>query len=284
MDEQITGIIGGSGLYAMEGVEMGESVLLETPFGTPSARFQLGAIDGCKVVFLPRHGAGHTLLPGEIPFRANIYGMKKLGVDRIISVSSVGSMKEHIHPRDIVVPDQFIDRTHGRSDTFFGEGIVAHIGFSDPVCPNLSRSVAEAARSCGATVHRGGTYLCIEGPAFSTRAESNLYRSWDVDVIGMTNYQEARLAREAQICYATIACVTDYDCWHESEADVSVEMLLDNLKANNAMAQKILKTVVPALDEKRDCPCPHALQSAILTRKEDAPRATLKKLEIILGA
>ncbi len=278
-----TGIIGGSGLYNMEGFEAGESVLMETPFGTPSDRFLFGTIGEREVVFLPRHGAGHALLPGEIPYRANIFGMKKLGVERIISVSSVGSLKENIHPRDIVIPDQFIDRTRGREDTFFGDGMVAHISFSDPVCPELGRSVAASAGCCGATVHSGGTYVCIEGPAFSTRAESNLYRSWDAEVIGMTNYQEARLAREAEICYSTIACVTDYDCWNESEASVNVEMLIDNLKANTAMARKIIQHVVPGIDEERDCLCAGALKSAVLTDREDVPEETLKKLEPIIG-
>ncbi len=278
-----TGIIGGSGLYNMEGFEAGESVLVETPFGTPSDRFSCGTIGGREVVFLPRHGAGHTLLPGEIPYRANIFAMKKLGVERIISVSSVGSLKENIHPRDMVIPDQFIDRTRGRADTFFGDGMVAHISFSDPVCPELSRIAAASAGSCGATVHKGGTYVCIEGPAFSTRAESNLYRSWNAEVIGMTNYQEARLAREAEICYTTIACVTDYDCWNESEASVNVEMLIDNLKANTAMARKIIQQVVPGIGEERDCLCAGALQSAVLTEREDVPEATLKKLEPIIG-
>ncbi len=284
MDNARIGIIGGSGLYDMEGLEKGESVLLETPFGTPSERFQLGTIDGSQVVFLPRHGKGHTLLPGEIPFRANIFGMKKLGVDRIISVSSVGSMKEHVHPCDIVIPDQFIDRTRGREDTFFGDGVVAHISFADPVCPALSRCVADVAENCGANIHRGGTYVCIEGPAFSTRAESNLYRSWGVDVIGMTNYQEARLAREAQMCYCTIACVTDYDCWNESEGAVSVEMLIDNLKTNTAMACEILRRLVPRIGGERDCMCANALKSAILTAREDIPRPTLKKLQLIMGS
>jgi 5'-methylthioadenosine phosphorylase len=240
-------------------------------------------LEGREVVFLPRHGKKHSLLPGEIPFRANIYGMKKLGVGCIISVSSVGSMREDIHPCNLVFPDQFIDRTHKRIDTFFGDGAVAHISFSDPVCRDLSNVLADAAEECGADVRRGGTYVCIEGPAFSTRAESMLYRSWGVDVIGMTNYQEARLAREAEMCYATMACVTDYDCWHESEEAVSVEMLISNMVRNTTMAQKVIRRAVPAISAERRCECQRALTNALLTAPEDIPARTKQRLKAIIG-
>ena len=277
------GVIGGSGLYDMDCLDVEQTLKVETPFGIPSDDLIVGTIEGRKVVFLPRHGAGHHLLPGEIPFRANIFALKKMGVEKIISVSAVGSMKEHIHPRDIVIPDQFIDRTHKREDTFYGEGIVAHISFSDPVCPDLSRAIADVTEDSGAVTHREGTYVCIEGPAFSTKAESRLYRSWGVDVIGMTNYQEARLAREAEICYATMACVTDYDCWHENEQEVSVEMLIENLKANTATAQEIIKEVVEKIEPERECHCAHALQSAVLTPRGKIPAETEEKLKPILG-
>ncbi len=283
MKKNRTGIIGGSGLYDMEGLDVLERREVETPFGSPSDPLIIGKLEGQDVVFLPRHGSGHRLLPGEIPFRANIYAMKELSVNRILSVSSVGSMKEDIHPREIVIPDQFIDRTKAREDTFFGDGIVAHISFSDPVCPDLSTLAAAAAAECGAGIHEGGTYVCIEGPAFSTRAESNLYRSWGVEVIGMTNYQEARLAREAQICYATLACVTDYDCWHESEQAVSVEMLIENLKANTALAQDIIRNVLTRIEPPRQCLCAEALKSAILTPRDKMPAETVKKLKPIIG-
>ena len=277
------GIIGGSGLYEIEGVAVKEEIRLDTPFGPPSDCFTLWELDGREAIFLPRHGRGHRLLPGELPFQANIYGMKKLGVAWLIAVSAVGSMREDIHPRDVVVPDQFIDRTRGRSDTFFGEGAVAHISFAQPVCADLSSVVAAAAEGCGAKVHRGGTYVCIEGPAFSTKAESQLYRSWGADVIGMTNYQEAKLAREAEICYATMALVTDYDCWHESEAAVSVEMLIENLRKNAKLAQRTIKAVVPAIPPQRTCPCATALKNAILTQADKIPPETKKRLDEIIG-
>jgi len=277
------GIIGGSGLYEMAGVDVDECLGLDTPFGPPSDAFILCRLSGRDVVFLPRHGVGHRLLPSEIPFRANIYGMKKLGVEWILSVSAVGSMKEHIHPCDIVFPDQFIDRTHSRRDTFFGDGAVAHISFADPICPSLSALAADAAEGCGATVHRGGTYVCIEGPAFSTRAESLMYRSWGVDVIGMTNYQEARLAREAEICYATMACATDYDCWHETEETVSVQMLIENLNRNVAVAQETIKRLVPGIPEGRTCPCACALDGAIFTPPGSIPEETQRRLDVIIG-
>jgi len=278
------GILGGSGFYAMDGVDVKDMVELDTPFGEPSGRYAICEIGGREVVFLPRHGEGHRLLPSEINFRANIYGFKKLGVEWIIAASAVGSMKKHIKPLDVVVPDQFIDRTRGRVDTFFGNGVVAHISFADPVCPVLSSIVADAAEGCcTGRVHRGGTYLCMEGPAFSTKAESNLYRSWGVSVIGMTNLQEAKLAREAEICYATMALVTDYDCWHEEEEEVSVEMLLNNLWRNTATAQEILRRSIPAIPEERKCVCATALENAILTRPDQIPPETKSALDVIIG-
>jgi 5'-methylthioadenosine phosphorylase len=277
------GVIGGSGLYNMEGLEVTEEVAVETPFGAPSDAVTIGRLEGREVVFLPRHGKGHRLLPGELPFRANIWAMKKLGVQRLISVSAVGSMKEHLKPCDVVFPHQFIDRTRHRHDTFFGDGIVAHVGFADPICETLSSCTADAAEACEATVHRTGTYLCIEGPAFSTRAESQLYRSWGVDVIGMTNYQEAKLAREAEICYATMACITDYDCWHETEEAVTVEMLIENLQRNSAMAQQAVREALIRLPAERTCACGNALENAILTSPDLIPDETKHRLEIIIG-
>ena len=277
------GVIGGSGLYQIEGVEVQEEIDVQTPFGAPSDRFLLCTVAGREVVFLPRHGRHHSLLPGELPFRANIYGMKKLGVGWIMAVSAVGSMKEDIHPCEVVVVDQFIDRTRGRKDTFFGEGVAAHIAFSDPVCGELAGTIADAAEMVGAKVHRGGTYLCMEGPQFSTRAESLLYRSWGVDVIGMTNAQEAKLAREAEMCYATMALVTDYDCWHEAEEDVSVEMLLENLRRNAEMAQKAIAAAVGALPQQRACSCAQALRQAIITPVDRIPMATRNRLDVIIG-
>ncbi|MBS3763680.1 MAG: S-methyl-5'-thioadenosine phosphorylase [Planctomycetes bacterium] len=282
MSEKRIGVIGGSGLYEMEGIESREEVQVETPFGAPSDSYSICKIAGHEVVFLPRHGQGHCLMPSELHFRANIYGMKKLGVEWIISVSAVGSMKEHIAPRDIVFPDQFLDRTRRRVDTFFGDGVVAHISFSDPVCTDLSGFLSDVAEKSGANVHRGGTYVCIEGPAFSTRAESELYRSWGVEVIGMTNYQEAKLAREAEICYATMACVTDYDCWYEGEEAVTVEMLLENLQQNSAMSQQIIKDAVEQFPTARTCECGSALENAILTAPDDIPEETRRKLDVIL--
>jgi len=276
------GVIGGSGLYQMDGLEVRDEVEVDTPFGPPSDRYILGNLEGREVVFLPRHGRGHTIMPGEVNFRANIYGMKKLGVERIVAVSAVGSMKEEIHPRHVVLPDQFIDRTRRRPDTFFGEGAVAHVSLADPVCPQLHAALKEAAEGCGATVWPGGTYLCIEGPAFSTRAESHLYRSWGVSVIGMTNMPEARLAREAELCYATLALVTDYDCWHETEEEVSVEMLLENLQKNSATAQSILKSLVRSLPAGRACACKDALQKALITPLDRIPARTRDRLDIIL--
>ncbi len=283
MAQKRIGVIGGSGLYDLQGVVRKEEVALETPFGAPSDNFALCELEGHEFVFLPRHGRSHTVLPGELPFRANIYGMKKLGVEWIISVSAVGSMKENIHPCDVVMPDQFIDRTRGREDTFFGEGLVAHVAFADPVCSRLSSVLAAAAQRCGATVHRGGVYLCMEGPAFSTRAESLLYRSWGVDVIGMTNLQEAKLAREAEICYAPMAFVTDYDCWRESEAGVSAKMVMENLGKNAELAQNAIRAAIPAIPPERTCPCANALKNALVTAPDKISAESKKKLDVIIG-
>jgi len=284
MNDVPIGIIGGSGLYQMEGLAVIEQRRVTTPFGDPSDPYVIGEIDGVRVAFLSRHGVGHSRLPSELNYRANLFGFKTLGVHTIISASAVGSMKEIYHPTDIVFPHQFIDRTRHRADTFFGDGIVAHIAFADPVCAGASSLGSQAAREIGARVHEGGVYVCVEGPQFSTRAESNLYRSWGVDVIGMTNLQEAKLAREAEICFATMALVTDYDCWHETAESVSVEQILGVLKANADMAQRILRKVVPrAAARKRDCPCVNALQFAIVTDSAHIPRETKQRLAPIIG-
>jgi len=283
MAETVIGVIGGSGLYEMDGLTDVREVRLDTPFGAPSDAFITGVLEDVKMVFLPRHGRGHRLLPSEVPYRANIYGMKQLGVERIISVSAVGSMREAIVPGHIVIPDQFFDRTQGKRDaTFFGDGVVGHVQFADPVCPELSRLLAEAGRAVGATVHQGGTYLCIEGPNFSTRAESTLYRSWGVDVIGMTNIPEARLAREAEICYGTVALATDYDCWHEEHEDVSVEAVIAIMRQNVATARRIVAETVRRLRGDRACACGEALRYAIMTAPDRIPAATRKKLELLL--
>jgi len=280
------GIIGGSGLYQMEALTDIEEVRVETPFGDPSDAIILGTLDGTRVAFLARHGRGHTLMPSELPFRANIYAMKSLGVEYLISASAVGSLKEAAKPLDMVVPDQFIDRTRNRISTFFGEGLVAHIAFGDPVCPNLAKLVADAVDSLelpDVTLHRGGTYVCMEGPAFSTKAESNLYRSWGATVIGMTNLPEAKLAREAEIAYATLALVTDYDCWHPDHDSVTVEMVIGNLQKNAANAQRVIREV-----ENRIAAAPpeseahSALKYAIITPLDKAPPATLEKLSLLL--
>lgn len=282
--EQIIGVIGGSGLYEMEGLTDIGKVSLETPFGNPSDDFITGVLDGVRMVFLPRHGRGHRLLPSEVNYRANLYGMKKLGVTRIISVSAVGSMKEEIVPGHIVIPDQFIDRTNAtRSNTFFGNGVAGHVQFADPVCAELSTELYAAALEAGATVHRGGTYICMEGPAFSTRAESNMYRSFGVSVIGMTNIPEAKLAREAEICYGVIALATDYDCWHETHDDVSVDAILAIIRNNVTMAKSIIKHAVRRIGTERNCPCGSALQYAIITERGAIPEQTKKDLDIIIG-
>lgn len=285
MQLPVIGVIGGSGLYDMEGLEDVQEVSLETPFGTPSDVYVTGTLDGVKMVFLPRHGRGHRLLPSEVNYRANIYGMKALGVNRIISVSAVGSMKEEIVPGHIVIPDQFFDRTAGkRPSTFFGEGIAGHVQFADPVCGDLAKIVATAARQGGATVHEGGTYICIEGPNFSTRAESRIYRSWGVDIIGMTNIPEARLAREAEICYATIALATDYDCWHEGHDDVSVEAVVAIIQQNVATARSIIKAAAAKIRQQQpSCDCDQTLKYAIMTDRSLIPAETIEALRPIVG-
>ena len=282
MSEKMVGVIGGSGLYEMEGLEEIQTISLTTPFGDPSDSFVTGRIEGIQLVFLPRHGRGHRIAPSFLNFRANIYGMKMLGVEWIIGVSAVGSMKESIHPGDMVIPDQFIDRTVSRPSTFFSDGIVAHIGFADPVCPVLSRILYEAGTKVGAAVQRDGTYLCMEGPQFSTRAESELYRSWGVDVVGMTNLPEAKLAREAEICYATIAFATDYDCWHEEEGDVSIGDVLRILAQSAKTAQETIRNAVRRLPNERNCDCSTALKHAIITDKTMIPEKTKRDLEPII--
>lgn len=273
------GVIGGSGLYEMEGLEQIEERVVETPFGPPSDPFITGMLNGVRLAFLPRHGRGHRLLPSEVNYRANIFGMKQLGVERIISVSAVGSLKEEIVPGHIVVPDQFIDRTKGiRKDTFFGEGIVAHVGLADPTCSCLSESLVRAALTVGATVHRGGTYICMEGPAFSTRAESFMYRTMQADIIGMTNLTEAKLAREAEICYGVIALSTDYDCWHEQHDAVTVDAILAIMHRNVTMAKAIIRQVTQDGCCTRNCSCGSALQTAIITDRSRIPAATAAKL------
>ncbi len=283
MTEPCIGIIGGSGLYDIEGIEDVQRIEIETPFGKPSDAFTQGTIEGRRVVFLPRHGKGHTILPTELNFRANIWGMKKLGVTHIIAVSAVGSMREEIKPLDIVIPDQFYDHTKGRKGTFFGDGIVAHMSFADPICPELAGVLFNAAKQVGASVHKGGTYLCIEGPQFSSRAESLIFRQWGVSVIGMTNVQEAKLAREAEICYSTMALATDYDCWHIEEEEVTLEMVVKNLEKNVETAKRILKAALPMVKSDRQCPCPTAISKAIVTQHNLIPEETKKRLDIIIG-
>jgi 5'-methylthioadenosine phosphorylase len=277
------GIIGGSGLYSMPGFEAQREVAVDTPWGAPSDNYVVGKLAGKDVAFLARHGRGHRLSPSELNFRANIFGFKTLGVERIISLSAVGSLKQEHRPLDFILPDQFVDRTRGRISTFFGEGLVAHVGFSDPVCPEVAEAVYQAASSVGVSVKKGGTYVCMEGPAFSTRAESELYRSWGMDVIGMTNLQEAKLAREAEICYATVAMVTDYDCWHPEHDAVTVDQIISNLTQNAAHAARVVAASVAAMPEARTCKCPSALAFAIITDRKLVPEETRKKLEPIVG-
>ena len=272
------GVIGGSGLYDMAGLTAREEVAVSTPFGDPSAPLVVGSLAGQRVAFLARHGVGHRILPSELNFRANIFAMKTLGVEWIVSASAVGSLQEQYRPLDIVVPDQFLDRTRGRAGTFFGRGLVAHITFAHPVCRSLTGIVSESARTTDARVHDGGTYVCMEGPQFSTLAESRLYRSWGMDIIGMTNLQEAKLAREAEICYATLALVTDYDCWHPDHDHVTVEMIVRNLVRNADTAQVVVKAVVERLPVDRTCECATALASAIITRPDAMSPATRKQL------
>jgi 5'-methylthioadenosine phosphorylase len=279
----VLGVIGGSGLYHMQGIEGGEWVSVNTPFGAPSDAYFIGELEGVRVVFLPRHGRGHRILPSELNFRANIYGMKKLGVEHLIAVSAVGSLKKEIAPGHLVVPDQFIDRTRGRISTFFGRGIVAHVSFADPVCRELTSRLVAVGRERGAIVHEGGTYVCMEGPQFSTRAESFLYRSWGADIIGMTNLQEAKLAREAEICFATLALATDYDCWNTESSDVVIADVLAILNKNGAVAQDIIRGAVKRLPAERACPCAQALAQAIITDRTQIPAAIRQELGIIIG-
>jgi len=280
----VLGIIGGSGFYQIGGLETVERVEITTPFGAPSDAYYRGRIGDVEVVFLARHGLGHRILPSELNYRANIYGMKQLGVERLVSVSTAGSMKEHIAPGDLVVVSQFIDHTYQRRPTFFGDGIVAHVSLADPVCPELSRDLARCGSTAGARIHEGGTYLCIEGPQFSTRAESYLYRSWGVDVISMTAMQEARLAREAELCYAVIALVTDYDCWHESVQAVDIGEILRVMRLNVELAQKAVANLAIALSgRQRNCACGHALKDAIITDRAAIPPEVAANLRPIIG-
>ena len=277
------GIIGGSGLYDMKGLAEIEEVKVETPFGEPSDSYRTGTLEGQRVAFLARHGRGHTISPSELNFRANIYGFKALGVERILSASAVGSLKEEHRPLDIVLPDQFFDRTKARVSTFFGDGLVAHVGFGDPVCPELADVVVSASADCGVPVKRGGTYLCMEGPQFSTKAESETYRSWGMDVIGMTNLQEAKLAREAEICYTTMALVTDYDCWHPDHDAVTVTDIVANLQKNSLNAQSLIKAAVKSMPRGRECGCGHALRHALITDPARVPAATRTRLSLLVG-
>lgn len=284
MSDITIGIIGGSGVYQMDGLTLLYERSIETPFGAPSDPYVIGELEGIGVAFLARHGKGHRYTPSELNYRANIYGFKTLGVHTILSASAVGSLKEEYAPTDIVFPHQFIDRTRHRADTFFGNGIVGHVAFADPICASLSFLMSTAAQNAGAKTHIGGTYVCMEGPQFSTRAESNLYRSWNADVIGMTNLTEAKLAREAEICYATMALVTDYDCWHPEHDDVDINLILGYLRANAAMAQTILRnSIVPAATRKRDCACASALQFAIMTDRSLIPPNVKDDLAPIIG-
>jgi 5'-methylthioadenosine phosphorylase len=276
------GIIGGSGLYAMDGLADVREVQVQTPFGAPSDAIVLGTSGDQRLAFLPRHGRGHRLLPTEVPARANIYALKSLGVRRILAVSAVGSMREELAPLDLVIPDQIVDRTTSRVNTFFGDGIVAHIGFADPFCADLSAALAATAEQLGVRAHRGGAYLCIEGPQFSSKAESRIYRSWGVDVIGMTAIPEAKLAREAEMCYATLAFVTDYDVWHGSAASVSVEMVVQNLSANVGTARRILQSVTRTLTALPTCRCGNALTNAIMTAPDAIPAETRRRLGLLI--
>lgn len=282
-NERVTvGVIGGSGLYDIEGLTSTRSIRVRTPFGAPSDAITVGSLEGIRVAFLSRHGRGHGLNPSGINYRANIFALKSLGVSHVISISAVGSMKESIHPGDVVVPDQFIDLTKRRVSTFFDDGVVAHVAFGEPVCAELTQVLLSAGEKVGATLHRSGTYLCMEGPQFSTKAESRLYRQWGVDVIGMTNMPEAKLAREAELCYATLALVTDYDCWHETEEAVTVEAVLGTLHRNVALAKQILRSAMPSFADPIDCSCHRALDNAILTAPKRIPPAVRKKLAVLI--
>ncbi len=283
-EKPVIGVIGGSGLYDLEGLTISRSETLDTPFGPPSDAYLVGELEGVQMVFLPRHGRGHRLSPSEINYRANIYGMKALGVTHLISVSAVGSMKETIHPGDVVVVDQFIDRTFRRPGSFFGDGIVVHVSMADPVCPLLADTLYQAGLELGIPVHKGGTYVCIEGPQFSTRAESLVYRSWGVDVIGMTNMPEAKLAREAEISYATLALATDYDCWHETEEAVSVEGVVKTLLENVSKARRIIrKAAVEISADRRGSPAYRALENAIITAPDKINQSARDRLELLIG-
>ncbi len=287
MPQATIGVIGGSGLYRMEGMADIEEIAVQTPFGNPSDVITIGKVEGVPMAFLPRHGRGHRISPTEIPVRANIWALKSLGVEWIISVSAVGSLREHIAPRDLIIPNQLFDRTKSRVNTFYEGGIVVHCTFADPFCPTLSNLLLESAHELGdVKVHAGGTYVCMEGPLFSTRAESNVYRSWGMDIIGMTALPEAKLAREAELCYATIACATDYDCWHETEESVTVEMVIGNLMANVTNAQRILRSVakkIPADRSSNACECPTALATAILTDRSKIPREAREEYNLFIG-
>jgi len=277
------GIIGGSGLYEMEGLGGVREVSVETPFGPPSDLIVSGTLGGARLYFLPRHGRGHRLLPSEVPYRANVWALKSLGVERIISVSAVGSLREDVVPGQMMIPDQFLDLTRKRESTFFGEGCVAHVGYGDPVCPHLAGVLEAACREVGAACHRGGTYVCMEGPQFSTKAESRLYRSWGASVIGMTNATEAKLSREAELSYATLALVTDYDCWHLGHDAVTADQIVAVLLQNVANAKKILRAAIPNIQGPEQAPLPRALASAIVTDPKVIPGATRKKLELLIG-
>ena len=277
------GVIGGSGLYSMPGFTGQREVTVETPFGAPSDNYIVGELEGREIAFLARHGRGHRISPSELNFRANISGMKSLGVERIVSLSAVGSLKEEHKPLDFVIPDQFVDRTLGRISTFFGEGLVAHVSFADPICPQLAATVTSACQTAGVNVKKGGTYICMEGPMFSTKAESNLYRSWGMDVIGMTNLQEAKLAREAEICYVTVAMVTDYDCWHAEHDAVEVTDIIRVLTQNAANAARVVAEAVKAMPADRVCKCGSSLQHALITDKKLVPAATIRKLGPIVS-
>jgi 5'-methylthioadenosine phosphorylase len=287
MPQAKIGVIGGSGLYRMEGMTEIEEIEVETPFGKPSDTITVGKVEGIPMAFLPRHGRGHRISPGELPVRANIWALKSLGVEWVVSVSAVGSLREHIAPRDLLIPDQLFDRTKSRVNSFFERGLVVHCTFAEPFCPTLSKLLLEAASELGdVKVHSGGTYVCMEGPLFSTKAESRAYRSWGMDIIGMTALPEAKLAREAELCYATIACITDYDCWHESEESVTVEMVINNLSANVKNAQRILRAVarkIPADRSTNTCECPSALSAAILTDRASIPAEVKEKYHLLIG-
>lgn len=276
-------VIGGSGFYQMEGLTDAESITIDTPFGPTSDAITVGTLDGQRVAFLPRHGVGHRLLPAEIPARANFWALKSLGVETVISVSAVGSLREDIEPLHMVVPDQVIDRTRGRPSTFFGDGLVAHVGFADPFCRELRSVLTGATRETEATVHNGGTYVVMEGPAFSTRAESNLYRSWGADIIGMTALPEAKLAREAEMCFAVLACATDYDCWHDGHESVTADMIVANLLQNVGVSQRVVRAALGRLPVSRSCDCGKALESAIVTSFDLMPRETQDRLAPIIG-